>query len=58
MTVETLGNDAGGGVGMSPSWLTNVVGCASFTAIQTNKDNVCACWGKAPYVNAYTITGL
>lgn len=52
MTVETLGNDAGDGVGMSPSWLTNVVGCASFTAIQTNKDNVCACWGKAPYVNA------
>lgn len=38
--------------------LQELVGCVSFTAIQTKKENVCASQGKAPYVNAYTITGL
>lgn len=51
MTLEKLGDDVGDSIGMSPSWLTSGVGCVSFTANQTNKEGVCACQGKASYVN-------
>lgn len=46
MTLEKLGDDVGDSIGMSPSWLTSWVGCVSFTANQTNKENVCAVRAK------------